>query len=147
MPAPDHRPIGRIFARTAKAVSSAFDARLTEPAVAAGLARPAVAAAPSAGCPARARRNLGIQGATLTHHLNTLKDAGLLTRRRDPNNRRVHLVELTTDGDALSTGSALRRWLTTNASERGYPRGVDRLTELLDRIRDNVTEGRRCRGE
>src|SRR4051794_30966233 len=41
---------------------------------------------------------VGIQGATLTHHLNGMEADGLLTRRRDPANRRVHLVELTDAG-------------------------------------------------
>ena len=44
---------------------------------------------------------VGIQEATLTHHLNAMEAAGLLTRRRDPANRRVHVVELTAEGDAL----------------------------------------------
>ena len=44
---------------------------------------------------------VGIQGATLTHHLDTMESAGLVTRRRDPANRRLHLVELTPAGDAL----------------------------------------------
>ena len=44
---------------------------------------------------------IGIQGATLTHHLNAMEAQGLLTRRRDPDNRRVHLVELTEAGEAM----------------------------------------------
>src|ERR1700721_2600595 len=44
---------------------------------------------------------VGVQGATLSHHLNTMESAGLVTRRRDPANRRLHLVELTPEGDAL----------------------------------------------
>ena len=44
---------------------------------------------------------VGIQGATLSHHLNAMESAGLVTRRRDPRNRRLHLVELTPAGDAL----------------------------------------------
>ena len=44
---------------------------------------------------------IGIQGATLTHHLNAMEAQGLLTRRRDPENRRVHQVELTDAGEAM----------------------------------------------
>jgi MarR family transcriptional regulator for hemolysin len=44
---------------------------------------------------------IGIRGATLTHHLNALEAQGVLTRRRDPRNRRVHIVELTQAGEAL----------------------------------------------
>jgi MarR family transcriptional regulator for hemolysin len=44
---------------------------------------------------------VGIREATLTHHLNGMEYAGLITRRRDPANRRIHIVELTPDGEAL----------------------------------------------
>ena len=43
----------------------------------------------------------GIQGATLTHHLNSMEADGWVTRRRDPANRRVHLLELTKEGEAV----------------------------------------------
>lgn len=43
---------------------------------------------------------VGIEGATLTHHLDAMESDGLITRRRDPSNRRVHLVEVTQAGDA-----------------------------------------------
>jgi MarR family transcriptional regulator for hemolysin len=44
---------------------------------------------------------VGIQGATLTHHLDNLEEQGLVRRRRDPDNRRIQRVELTADGDRL----------------------------------------------
>lgn len=95
-------PIGLQLARVAKAVSRAFDDTLataggSQPVwlVLLTLKRQQVAS----------QRELadavGIQGATLTHHLNAMEADGLLTRRRDPDNRRMHLVELTADGDAL----------------------------------------------
>jgi MarR family transcriptional regulator for hemolysin len=45
-------------------------------------------------------RMIGIRGATLTHHLNAMESAGLISRRRDPDNRRIHIVEMTAAGDA-----------------------------------------------
>jgi MarR family transcriptional regulator, transcriptional regulator for hemolysin len=143
VPAPDHRPIGLTLARTAKAVSRAFDARLTE----AGASLPVWLVLLSLrtrrlGTQRELAEAVGIQGATLTHHLNAMEDAGLLTRRRDPSNRRVHLVELTAEGEALfdrlraaamAHDERIRAGLTSEE--------VDRLTELLDRIRDNVPEG------
>lgn len=43
---------------------------------------------------------IGITETTLTHHLNAMDDSGLLTRRRDRANRRIHVIELTADGEA-----------------------------------------------
>ncbi len=42
---------------------------------------------------------VGVREATLTHHLNAMDTAGLITRRRDPANRRIHVVELTQAGE------------------------------------------------
>jgi MarR family transcriptional regulator for hemolysin len=82
---------------------------------------------------------VGIQGATLTHHLNAMESAGLVTRRRDPENRRLHLVELTPQGDALffrmrDAAMAFDQRLRTGLSQPD----VDQLEELLARLRDNV---------
>lgn len=43
--------------------------------------------------------DVGIQEATLTHHLAGMEASGLIARRRDPANRRVHLIELTQRGE------------------------------------------------
>ncbi|MBV8711490.1 MAG: MarR family transcriptional regulator, partial [Solirubrobacterales bacterium] len=43
---------------------------------------------------------VGVTEATLTHHLNTMETAGLITRRRNPDNRRIHVVEMTGAGEA-----------------------------------------------
>jgi MarR family transcriptional regulator for hemolysin len=82
---------------------------------------------------------VGIQGATLTHHLNAMESAGLVTRRRDPENRRLHLVEMTPQGDALffrmrDAAMAFDQRLRTGLSQPE----VDQLEELLARLRDNV---------
>lgn len=45
--------------------------------------------------------SIGIRGATLTHHLDAMETQKLLTRRRDPDNRRVHIVELTPAGERM----------------------------------------------
>jgi MarR family transcriptional regulator for hemolysin len=83
---------------------------------------------------------VGIQGATLTHHLNAMESAGLVTRRRDPENRRLHRVELTPAGDALfvrmrEVAAAFDERLRTGLSQPD----VVQLEELLTRLRDNVS--------
>ena len=82
---------------------------------------------------------VGIQEATLTHHLNAMEASGLLTRRRDPANRRVHVVELTPEGDALfarlrEAATAFDRRLRSGLSRAD----LDQFEEVLDRLRDNV---------
>ena len=42
---------------------------------------------------------IGIRGPTLTYHLNAMEADGLVVRRRDDENRRIHVVELTKRGN------------------------------------------------
>jgi len=98
----EHMPIGLDLTRTHKLVSQAFDAALAE----AGASRPVWLTLLSIKSRTMAIQRehaaaIGIQGPTLTHHLNALETQGLLTRRRDPANRRVHQIELTEAGEVL----------------------------------------------
>ncbi|HUY49320.1 MAG TPA: MarR family winged helix-turn-helix transcriptional regulator [Streptosporangiaceae bacterium] len=42
---------------------------------------------------------VGVREPTLTHHLNAMDAQGLITRRRNPSNRRIHVVEITGAGE------------------------------------------------
>src|SRR5947207_16019037 len=143
MSRPVRPPIGRHLASVARTVSRAFDEVLAE----AGGSLPAwlVLIALKSGQRASQRElaeAVGIQGATLTHHLDTMESAGLVTRRRDPANRRLHLVELTPAGDALflrlrDAATAFDRRLRAGLSEGD----AGQLEALLTRLRDNVSGG------
>ncbi|MFL5860435.1 MAG: MarR family winged helix-turn-helix transcriptional regulator [Solirubrobacteraceae bacterium] len=83
---------------------------------------------------------VGITGATLTHHLNAMEQDGLLTRRRDPANRRNHIVEITPAGERtfvrLAAGAQafderLRDSLTVAE--------LNKLRTLLDKLGASVT--------
>jgi MarR family transcriptional regulator for hemolysin len=98
----DQPPIGLALSQCARTVSRAFDARLAE----AGGSLPIwlVLLALHARRPANQQElaaTVGIQGATLTHHLNAMEKAGLVSRERDPANRRVHVVAPTPEGTRL----------------------------------------------
>jgi MarR family transcriptional regulator, transcriptional regulator for hemolysin len=141
MERPLHEPLGLHLTRVSRAVSRAFDDALA----AAGGSLPVWLVLISLKSGQRASQRelagaVGIQGATLTHHLNAMESAGLVTRRRDPGNRRMHLVDLTPDGDALflrlvqaatAFDARLRAGLTDH--------DVSQLEALLTRLRDNVT--------
>lgn len=95
-------PIGLDLAQTAKIVRRALDDAM----VAKGGSLPVWSVLISVksrqfGHQRQLAESVGIQGATLTHHLNAMEADGLLTRRRDPANRRKHLVELTPSGETL----------------------------------------------
>lgn len=141
VPQPAGRPIGLILASTAKTVSRAFDDALA----AAGGSLPTWLILISLktqrlGNQRELARAVGIQGATLTHHLNGMEADGLITRRRDPANRRVHQVRLTDKGEELF----LRLAAAARAHDERLRAGIGDdeiavLEGLLDRLRDNVT--------
>lgn len=141
MPRPTHPPLGLQLARTAKAAQRAFDDAL----VAAGGSLPVWLVLVTLKSQQVANQRelaeaVGIQGATLTHHLNAMESAGLVTRRRDPANRRVHQVELTGDGDQLflrlrAIAGAFDNRLRAGLSEAD----VSQLEAVLARLRRNLT--------
>jgi MarR family transcriptional regulator for hemolysin len=142
---PEVEPIGLEVARTAKVLSRAFDDGLA----AAGGSLPTwlVLVSLMAGRHGSQRDladAVGIEGATLTHHLNRMEAAGLVTRRRDPGNRRVHQVELTPDGEA--TFRSLRGHVADFDRQLRAGFTNDELVQLrgfLDRLRANVKGGSR----
>lgn len=82
---------------------------------------------------------VGVRDATLTHHLNAMDSRGLITRRRDPDNRRMHVVELTEEGEAAFL--RLREAATAFDSRlrAGLSSGeLDQLGELLGRLAANA---------
>jgi MarR family transcriptional regulator for hemolysin len=140
MSRPARPPLGRQLASVSRVVSRAFDEVLAG----AGGSLPVWLVLISLKSGTRASQRelaaaVGIQGATLTHHLNTMESAGLVTRRRDPANRRLHLVELTPAGDALflrlrDAATAFDRRLRAGLTEAE----VSQLGTLLTRLRDNA---------
>jgi MarR family transcriptional regulator for hemolysin len=82
---------------------------------------------------------LGITGATLTHHLNALERKGLVRRWREDNNRRVQKVELTDEGVELfnrlrAVAQRHDRLLRSQLSDEE----VEQLGSLLDRLAAGV---------
>ncbi|MDQ1718048.1 MAG: MarR family transcriptional regulator, transcriptional regulator for hemolysin [Pseudonocardiales bacterium] len=141
MPRPTRPPVGLHLAQVAKVVSRTFDDALAE----AGGSLPVWLILITLKSRQLANQRqlaaaVGIQGATLTHHLNAMESAGVVTRRRDPDNRRVHLVELTPAGDALflrlrEAAMTFDEQLRAGLSDRD----VTQLHRLLGNLHDNVT--------
>ena len=140
MPRPVRPPIGLHLARTARSVSRAFDNALAQ---AGGSVPVWLVLISLKSQQVRNQRELaeavGIREATLTHHLNAMDEQGLITRRRDPANRRVHLVELTEAGE--DTFQRLRGAAT--AFDQRLRAGlsgdeVSQLEALLGRLAANV---------
>jgi MarR family transcriptional regulator, transcriptional regulator for hemolysin len=139
---PAHTPIGLELARTARLVGRAFDRALA----AAGGSLPVwlVLLNLKIGANANQRElaeSVGVTEATLTHHLNAMEASGLLTRRRDPGNRRVQLVEPTAAGEelfgrlrdaAFAFDRRLRRGITADS--------LAELESLLSRLVENAVE-------
>ena len=82
---------------------------------------------------------VGVREATLTHHLNALDARGLVTRTRDADNRRIHVVELTEAGEAAFTRLAQAAAAFDARLRAGLEDAdLDRLGELLVRLAANV---------
>lgn len=142
MPPPEPEPIGLQLTRTAKAVSRAFDDALSQ----AGGSLPTWLVLVSLksrqhGAQRDLARAVGIEGPTLTHHLNRMETSGLITRTRRPDNRRVHDVTLTEAGEAtfqhlLTTVVAFDEQLRTGLTTRD----LATLSQLLERLRTNARD-------
>jgi MarR family transcriptional regulator for hemolysin len=84
---------------------------------------------------------IGIEGATLTHHLNRMEDDGFVRRERAAGDRRSQLVTLTPAGEAqfvalLREVVAFDEQLCASFSERE----LTTLRKLLARLRVNVAD-------
>ena len=144
MTPPREEPIGLALSRTAKAVTRAFDAELG--ASGGSLAAWLVLSSLEGGLHHSQRdiaAEIGVEGPTLTHHLNRMEAAGLVTRVRDPRNRRVHQVELTPLGEQdfhalLEVVRDFDQRLRGGFTERE----LATLRRLLQRLVDNATHDR-----
>ncbi len=137
---PAETPIGLELATAARVVGRAFDDRLAT----AGGSRPTwlVLLALKQGRTRNQRElaaAIGIQGATLTHHLNAMEHDGLVLRRRDPENRRVHILEMTDAGEAAFLRLAVAAGEHDARLRAGFSSAdLTLLRELLGRLRANV---------
>jgi MarR family transcriptional regulator, transcriptional regulator for hemolysin len=137
---PQATPVGLKLAMTSKAVSSAFNAALS----AEGGSVPVWLILSSLegslySTQLDLARSLGIEGPTLTRHLDNLERNGLVTRRRSETDRRAFRVELTDAGEAAHD-RLLRAVIAFN---RRLGTGLDRddlrrLDETLTRLAGNV---------
>ncbi len=133
-------PIGLELARTGRVLSRAFDDALT----AVGGSLPVWLVLTTVKGAEHTRQRdiagaIGLEDATLTHHLHRMERDGLVSRHRDPANRRNQVVALTADGEALFQ----RMLATVIAFDSRLRRGL-RVAELeqvrtsLERLRANV---------
>ena len=141
---PAQTPIGLQLSQAARTISRAFDDALSE----AGGSLPVwlVLLAMKTTNLASQREladAVGIREATLTHHLNAMERAGLISRDRDPANRRIHIVRLTAAGDQM--------FLTLRAAALGFDQrlrdgisdqDIAGLRDLLGQLSANVLPAR-----
>ena len=140
---PPRRPIGLQLALTAKTVSMAFNAALQTQggSVPVWLILNALTHERLA-TQVDLARSLGIEGPTLTRHLDNLEEAGLVVRQRSAEDRRAVRVGLTPAGEAayaslLGEVAGFNRRLLDGISEGEQAQ----LLDLLGRLRANVGGG------
>jgi MarR family transcriptional regulator, transcriptional regulator for hemolysin len=139
---PDGPPLGLLLATTSKAVGRAFNIALAED----GGSIPIwlILNALKSGRPRTQldlARAVGIEGPTLTRHLDGMEQAGLVRRQRAKLDRRAVQVELTRAGHALH-GRLLKAVISFNQELRTGVSSEDEetLRRVLRRLQDNVSE-------
>jgi len=140
---PRGTPIGLQLARASKIIGRAFNEALAE----VGGSLPVWLILTSLRGEAHASqqqiaRAVGIEGPTLTRHLDQLEGAGLVRRVAHPDDRRAVRVEPTEAGLALQARMlevviAFNRRLTAGLTQND----LGHLRELLDALEANVREG------
>jgi MarR family transcriptional regulator for hemolysin len=138
---PSGTPVGLQLALTAKLVSRAFNDVLAE----AGGSLPVWLVLSSVKQEHRTQLDLahaiGIEGPTLTRHLDGLEESGLVVRLRDTGDRRAIRVELTDAGERLYARLlkdviAFNARLTAGMNEQE----LGRLNRSLAQLAENVRE-------
>lgn len=140
MERPVIEPIGLQLTRTARVLSRAFDDALSE--VGGSLPVWLVLVSLKTGGHGTQREladAVGIEPATLTHHLHRMEADGLVQRTRGPENRRVQRVELTGAGETafarlLGAVTAFDKQLRAGLSKSE----VASLGDVLGRLRANA---------
>jgi MarR family transcriptional regulator, transcriptional regulator for hemolysin len=133
-------PLGLAVSATAKALSRAFDDALA----AVGGSTPTwlvlqAVKSTHAATQGELATAVGVRQPTLTHHLDGLERAGLVTRTRDPGNRRVQRIAVTEAGEQLF----LRLRRAAAAFEGRLQAGLDdddvaTLRRLLAQLEENA---------
>jgi len=140
MARPDGPPVGLHLATTSKQVGRAFNRALGE---SGGSVPVWLILSSLKGERWRTQQDLaravGIEGPTLTRHVDAMERDGLVTRHRDTGDRRAVRVELTEAGEALHA-ELLRAVIAFNRRlRRGLAEhDIAQLRELLDRLAANV---------
>jgi MarR family transcriptional regulator for hemolysin len=134
-------PIGFQLASTAKLLGRAYDEAMAAVGGSAAVWQVLVSVkAEHHGTQRTLAAAVGIEGPTLTHHLNRMEAAGLVTRTRDPENRRVQRVELTAEGEALFRRLRERAFAFDRQLRAGFRDDeVQALSDMLARLRVNAT--------
>jgi MarR family transcriptional regulator for hemolysin len=137
---PTAEPIGRAVSSAAKVLNRAFTDQLAE---AGGSQHVWLILLALKQQRRRAQQEIaaavGIEGPTLTHHLDRLEKAGLIERARDPEDRRAVRVELTTAGNELfhrlaAAALAFDERLRAGLSDED----IDTCRRVLARLRENL---------
>jgi MarR family transcriptional regulator, transcriptional regulator for hemolysin len=139
---PDGPPIGLLLATTSKAVGRAFNQTLAE----SGGSIPVWLILNALKTERRRSqldlaRAVGIEGPTLTRHLDGLERAGLVERQRGSVDRRSVQVELTRAGHALH-GRLLKSVISFNHQLRSglSANDLETLRRLLGQLQHNVRD-------
>ena len=137
---PVELPVGLAVAATAKALSRAFDDALAGVggSTPTWLVLQAVKSSEAA-TQGELAAAVGVRQPTLTHHLDGLERAGLVTRTRDPGNRRIQRIAVTESGEQLF----LRLRRAAAAFEGRLKAGLDdddvaTLRRLLAQLEENA---------
>jgi MarR family transcriptional regulator, transcriptional regulator for hemolysin len=136
----DGEPIGLDVTRTGRVLSRAFDDALT----AAGGSLPVWLVLTTVKRSEHSRQRdiagaIGLEDATLTHHLNRMERDGLVSRHRDPDNHRNQVVALTSDGETLFHTLLATVIDFDRRLRRGLPVAeLERVRTVLERLRENA---------
>jgi MarR family transcriptional regulator for hemolysin len=137
---PTNEPIGLEVSRTGRVLSRAFNDALAD--AGGSLPQWLVLTALKRGDHTMQRElaaAIGIEGATLTHHLNRMEADGFVVRERVAGNRRNQLVALTPAGEALFA-SLLGAVITFDAKLRAgvTAEELSVVQSVLGRLRTNA---------